>query len=239
MPLRSAPPAPAVVLLDLDDTLYAERDWLLSGCRAVAGCAEALLGRSAAELYGWLLQRLLTEGRERLFDALLAAHGRCDPALSALLVHVFRSHRPRLTAFADVAPALAAWRARGCGLGLITDGVSCAQHAKLDGLGLRAGFDLVLCTDDLPGAARKPAPLAFQLALAHFGCAPEQAVYIGDDPSKDFLAPRALGMRTLRIDRHLPWPLQSRRDFPDSHQAHRTIESLAEAAAPDASGLAA
>lgn len=230
---------PAVVLLDLDDTLYAERDWLLAGCQTVAARAAALLGRPAAELYDWLLQRLLAEGRERLFDALLAAHGISDPALTALLVHAFRSQRPQLEAFSDVRPAFAALQARGCRLGLITDGVSCVQHAKLDGLGLREAFELVLCTDDLPGAPRKPAPLAFRVALAHFGCAAHEAVYVGDDPAKDFLAPHALGLQTACIDRHLPWPLQPRRRFPRSHCAQRTIESLAQLAAPDDTGLAA
>jgi hypothetical protein len=37
------------------------------------------------------------------------------------------------------------------------------------------------------------------VVMSQFGCHPESRVYVGDNPSKDFQAPRTLGWNTVRL----------------------------------------
>ena len=46
---------------------------------------------------------------------------------------------------------------------------------------------------------RKPDPRGFELLLDRLDCRPEEAVYIADNPAKDFAAPMLLGMGAVRI----------------------------------------
>lgn len=47
----------------------------------------------------------------------------------------------------------------------------------------------------------KPAPEFYRRILADIGCAPEEAVFVGDSPEEDAAAPAALGMTSVFIDR--------------------------------------
>ena len=60
-------PPPAVVF-DLDDTLYAERDYVLSGMGAVAAWVEAELGSGADEAFAELVALFDQGVRGRVFD---------------------------------------------------------------------------------------------------------------------------------------------------------------------------
>lgn len=61
--------------------------------------------------------------------------------------------------------------------------------------------DFCLCTDELGKAYWKPDLKAFKLALDFFKADPQEAVYIGDNPSKDFIGPNTLNMRSVKIER--------------------------------------
>jgi putative hydrolase of the HAD superfamily len=57
--------------------------------------------------------------------------------------------------------------------------------------------------------AAKPSPELFQSALELAGVTPNCAVHVGDDPQRDILAARRVGMRTVWINRKAaPWPEQ-------------------------------
>jgi putative hydrolase of the HAD superfamily len=49
--------------------------------------------------------------------------------------------------------------------------------------------------------ARKPDPAIFEPALALAGCAPREALHVGDTREEDVDAARAAGIRALLIDR--------------------------------------
>ena len=216
-----------VVILDLDDTLYPERDFLLSGMRAVSAFASRKLA-VPEDIVLQLLDTLLAapEGRNQLFDRLLRHFDAWTPGLAATLVHVYRTHEPHLQACADVTPALRELREAGFRLGLVTDGPSTVQRAKFRALGLASLFDALVFTDDLPPGGRKPSVVPFRVIAELLGVPVRSCTYIADDPSKDFLGPRELGMRSVRIRRSLAFPLQAQADFPASHEADVIIDSL-------------
>lgn len=177
------------VIFDLDDTLYPERDYVRSGYRAVA---EAL-GRPEAEQQLWQL----FEDGQPAFDVYAAGTG--DDARR--LLEIYRLHEPQgIALYPGVRELLAKLREDGLKLGIITDGRPEAQHAKIRVLGLSYLVDDIVITDELGGPQfRKPNDIAFRILQQRWMLPPETLVYVGDNGTKDFQAPRQLGMQSLQF----------------------------------------
>lgn len=213
------------IVFDLDDTLYLERDYVHSGIRAVGHWAETTLGirglgKAAAEL--WASGR-----RERLFNAALATLGAPhDRQAIAAMVAVYREHLPQIRLAPDAQAFLEA--KLGYKLALISDGVSIGQRRKIEALGLHDyGIDPMFCTDEWGRDYWKPHKRAF-LAVQEAHRASDRFVYVADNPTKDFLAPRALGWATVQIDRLRA--IHPRTPPSDAHRADMTIRSLTQLA---------
>jgi putative hydrolase of the HAD superfamily len=191
------PPWRAIVF-DLDDTLYAEEAYVHSGFRAVAAWGAEHLDIPATQ--GYIeLERLFREGvRGNTFDVWLAAHGLSSDGVVGELVRIYRSHEPAIELFPG-ALALLERLAAEYALGLLSDGRVEVQHAKLAALGLRERFDAVLITGELGRSAWKPSPRGFDVLLRRLGVAPARAVYVSDNPVKDFLGARRAGLRSIRV----------------------------------------
>ena len=86
----------------------------------------------------------------------------------------------------------------GIRIGIITDGRPEGQRNKLKALGLDELIDDIIITDELGGVQfRKPNDIAFRIMQCRWKIPFEQMVYIGDNPIKDFQAPKQLGMRWI------------------------------------------
>ena len=68
-------------------------------------------------------------------------------------------------------------------------------------MGIADVFQEILVTDEMGLSWRKPSPRGFELLLHRLGCGPEEAVYVADNPAKDFIAPSLLGMGSVRVRR--------------------------------------
>jgi putative hydrolase of the HAD superfamily len=197
---RPERPIDRVIVLDLDDTLYLERDYVASGFRAVGRWAGTHLGVPDLEA---VMRALFEEGlRHRIFDEALAAVGIApSPALITRMVAVYRQHRPSIRLEPD-AERLWARAPPRTAFALITDGPRDSQKRKIRALRLhRRGVQLAICTDRWGREAWKPNPMAFVHVQAFFGLPANRFAYVADNPVKDFIAPRDLGWRTVRIDR--------------------------------------
>lgn len=191
--------SPAIIF-DLDDTLYPEWQYVLSGFRAVASWADVQLGIPPEEGFRELAALFHQGVRRDTFDRWLSAR-RVDPRPHMQeMVRVYRHHPPRICPYADVRPALEALRL-GARLGLLTDGPAESQRRKLASLRLGGFLDAVIVADEFGRAAWKPSPFAFEAALAALNVPASAATYVADNPVKDFLGARRLGMRTVRIRR--------------------------------------
>jgi putative hydrolase of the HAD superfamily len=188
-------------IFDLDDTLYPERQYVLSGFRAVAEWAsrnfDIPLATGLREL-----ETLFHDGvRGNTFDRWLQAHGIGGNESVAELVRVYRSHIPVITLYPDVHPVLEQMRSQNWRLGLVSDGYADVQRRKIEALHLYDLFDAVVLSDDFGREAWKPSPRPFLAALARLAADPVHAVYVADNPSKDFIGARSIGMATIRIRR--------------------------------------
>ena len=190
------------VVLDLDDTLYPEAAYVRSGFRAVAARAQETLGVPAVEAEAELVA-LFQEGvRGDTFDRWLAARGLGGGVAVGDLVAAYRGHAPEIAPFPEAGPLLRGLRAEGSAVGLLSDGDPAVQGRKLDALGLREAFDAIVVTGELGPDAGKPSPRGFEEVLRRLGDAPPgEAVYVSDNPAKDFVGARRAGMRSIRVRR--------------------------------------
>ena len=100
--------------------------------------------------------------------------------------------------FPDVAPTLAALRALGCSLGVVSNFDSRVVPI-LDGLDLAPWFESVTLSSRI--GVTKPDPAIFARALACHGAEPADALHVGDSPVEDAEGARAAGLRAVLIDR--------------------------------------
>lgn len=218
------------IFLDLDDTLYAEHDYFQSGLGAMANWMGRGDSQRVAQLLDQLNADVAVNGRQGVIDRIPV-----PPNLSRdmancwrlTLLHVYRTHKPSLRAFDDVAPFLLQASRLGYPLALVTDGKSCVQWNKLTALGLDRECDAIIVTDDID--APKPSVEPFLLAAQLVGVAVVNCVYIADDASKDFIGPHRLGMTSMRLTRELAWPL-ARQAEAGQQAAQYHIATLANAA---------
>ena len=172
-------------VFDLDDTLYLERDYVHSGFRAIAK-------EMGDETLGDTLIGLFAENRQNVYQRAGLSEETCGRCIS-----VYRSHVPDIRLTDAVRDTLSALRSRGCRLGIITDGRPQGQWNKIHALGLESMVDEIIVTDELGGEAfRKPNPAAFEKMREALGLEYREMVYVGDNLSKDFVAPQALGMHS-------------------------------------------
>ncbi|MEJ1157413.1 HAD family hydrolase [Prosthecomicrobium sp. N25] len=216
-------PAPTTVLVfDLDDTLYLERDFARSGFGACGRWLEAEHGLSG---FADRCAALLEAGRRgTIFDEALAALGRpADKALVAKLVEVYRGHTPEI-ALAEDARRYFAQAHPGRAHAIISDGPHLTQAGKVRALGLDRLVGLVLLTDAWGRDYWKPHPRAFEAVEAWSGLTGPRLAYVADNPTKDFVTPKARGWHTIQILRG--GRVHSVEAPDESHQAESLVTSL-------------
>ena len=210
-------PVPAVVLFDLDDTLFAHRGAVADGIRAYLDSlggifADADLGPALAlwddleerHYHAYLAGSLDFAGqrRERARD-FAAAHGvtLTGADAAAWFEAYFRHYRASWRLHADALPCLDALAVAfpGVRIGLITNGESIPQGHKLADTGLSERVEHVIASGSLGFA--KPDFRIFQHACAMFESTPEQTVYVGDRLRTDAIGAAAAGLTGVWLDR--------------------------------------
>jgi putative hydrolase of the HAD superfamily len=213
---------PPVLVFDLDDTLYPELTYVHSGFGAVATMLAARFGLSAPTLTAEMIAVEAALGRGRVFDEVLRTHGLYTPAAVRACLLAYRQHLPQLQLYPDAERCLqrfAPWP-----LYLVTDGHKGVQARKVAALGLSGRVRHAYITNRYGSHRAKPSPYCFEQICSREKVMPGQVLYVGDNPTKDFVGIRPLGFRTARILRgnyaHLP--------APRTHAADRDIHSLDE-----------
>jgi putative hydrolase of the HAD superfamily len=188
-----------LVVFDIDDTLYMERDYVRSGFAAIGAWARRELGVHDLEDRAWAAFEAGVRGR--IFDEALVACGvQANGSLVPRLVDVYRSHTPTIELLDDVNAWLSA-RPSDVALAVVTDGPLVSQRAKAAALGLAGWADPIVFTDALGPGRGKPHPDAFECVEAASGMVGASCAYVADNPAKDFAGPRGRGWRTVRVRR--------------------------------------
>ena len=185
-----------LIVLDLDDTLYLERDYVRSGFHAVGKWVSEKVGIRGFFEDAW---GFFEKGeRGTIFDRVLESRDLLKQKLVLQMVEIYRSHDPDIHFLPDAQAFLQ--RTEKNNLALITDGPSISQWAKISALKLDRYIKNILVTEDLGPGWNKPNPAAFRKIQGDLNS--ESCCYVADNPQKDFTGPLELEWsRSVRIRR--------------------------------------
>jgi putative hydrolase of the HAD superfamily len=188
------------IIFDLDDTLYDENQFVLSAFLNVASFLECKFELNKVDVFNFLKETFLTDGREQIFNKLLKKYN-ITVLLIKRLVDCYRATIPDIELLNDSKNFLQEIDRTKFKLGIITDGLNSVQWNKINALNLVEKFDKIVVTDDHGLKNWKPSEFPYKLILDELKVMPENSIYIGDNANKDFLAPNELGMISVKINR--------------------------------------
>lgn len=177
-------------VFDLDDTLYAERDYVVSALNYVGKEVERRFGQSA------FLPRLLVLSTQHLRDPIAQAWSEfaLPEAERLSTITAMRAHKPSISLSDGAQAALGYLRRQVRPFAIVTDGRSITQRAKIEALGCR---DAAFVSISEEVGLSKFDPARFAAAAEALG--PGSCCYVGDNPAKDFFGPKHLGWKTIML----------------------------------------
>jgi len=189
-----------VLLFDLDDTLYDEKQFAKSGFIKVAEFIEDKFKINKKDFYKMLIDIYNRGSRGNIFNlALEKVNVAYEENIIRAMVKIYREHNPKIRLAEDVKSLLVKLK-EIYSLGIITDGYYEVQKKKVQALKLEDLFDSIIYTDEYGREYWKPNVFGYKLALKELeDILPEEAVYIGDNPHKDFIAAKKIGITTVRV----------------------------------------
>jgi len=207
-------PTTRAVLFDFGGTLYdyatlmpgdAECLWQLcewAGVRATPEAVRQAQREAMRRTFHAYLPRRYYLHRDMFRDAAagtLEALGAVpDPThLARYREMQWRLHARDFRLRAGVVETLTALRARGLHVGMVSNIDDDQLDHLIDVAGLRAHFDSLLSSET--AGSCKPDPGIFAEALRRAGCAPDQALFVGDTLAADVAGANRMGMRSALI----------------------------------------
>ena len=177
------------IIFDLDDTLYAEVDYLKSAYKEIA----ALFTESDPDK---LMDSMFNDyllGKD-VFSTLLSSFTKSNYNKSDL-IKIYRSHIPEIRLAGNADLFIEFLRKNNIPLGLITDGRSITQRNKIKSLGLTDILKEVIISEEF--GSEKPNETNFihfekKFSNKHF-------TYIADNTKKDFIIPDKLGWQMVCV----------------------------------------
>ena len=184
------------IIFDLDNTLYPEKTYVESGFKEVAKYLSNKYDCNFDSLFSQIMEIFNEDGRGSVFDRLISDFDFNENV--STLVYIYRFHFPDISLYPESIPLLNSLK-KDYKLALITDGRSFVQKRKVEALNIEKYFDEIIFTDILGSDFWKPSVEPYNLALSLLNSDANESFYIGDDPYKDFKAPKQLGMKSIQV----------------------------------------
>jgi putative hydrolase of the HAD superfamily len=141
--------------------------------------------------------------KEELFAQLLElSYWQDKPQLSELMAYYSREY-VRSAVLMNGAREVVQYVRTKYKVGVITNGKTPIQYGKMDQLGIRNDFDLIIVSEEV--GIKKPDRRIFEMALDKLELKPEQCIYIGDHPVNDIEGAAKAGMETIWMKVNQPW----------------------------------
>ena len=184
-------------VFDLDDTLFAERDYVMSGFQAVD---EWIVAHYKNSGFARIAQECFDRGiRGKIFDeVLMKMHFPSSPEIIRQMLAIYRGHTPSISLHPVIVSFLKNLR-KNRRTGIITDGYLDVQKKKVESLGLLPLVDAIVYSDEWGREAWKPSMVPFREMEKKLQVSPEFCLYVGDNPEKDFIGARNSGWKSLRL----------------------------------------
>lgn len=209
-----------VIVFDMDDTLYPEITYVYSGFKAVSDYISSKSEKTSEDIFEIMKAELKKNGRGKVFDNALKFAGIYSKASVKKCLSVYRSHDPVIELSSEAAKCLN--RLKQFPLYVVTDGNKIVQTKKAEKLGLNNFVKKVFVSHAYGLDKAKPSSYLFNKIADIENEQPENIVYIGDNPNKDFVGIKPLGFITIRIVNGMFADLR----LDENNEAHVSIESL-------------
>ncbi|SEM88435.1 putative hydrolase of the HAD superfamily [Paenisporosarcina quisquiliarum] len=212
-----------VVVFDMDDTLFLEQEYVLSGFYKIDQFLES---KGIIGFYNKAIDLFNSGVRGNIFNEVLDYFS-IPYSIEDInvLVEIYRNHTPNIRLLEEAEWAISQLIPQ-YKLGLITDGYLNAQKNKAEALRLAEYFHNLIFTDQFGREYWKPSEKPYIEMKKFFDVEHQELVYIGDNPSKDFITAKRLGWKTIHIVRENSEYCNL--EFPNTHQADYKISSLYE-----------
>ena len=189
------------VLFDLDNTLMDFLRMKTMSCEAaITAMIDAGLPLDKEKAMATLWKLYQKHGIEypTIFQKfLLETLGRVDYKILASGIIAYRRVKAGFTEpYPYVLQTLIRLRERGYRLAVVSDAPRMKAWLRLAGMGISDFFDAVITMDDA-GGKLKPDPRPYKSALEKLGLKPAEVIFVGDNPNRDILGAKRLGIRTV------------------------------------------
>jgi len=174
----------SLIILDLDDTLYSEREFQRSGFRAILETLDVHHTVLLDDLLALNIQG------DDVFE-----HLNFDDHLRQVALSIYRQHIPSITLYPDAELFINQALSVGCVLTIATEGRSISQRNKIAALGLDGKISHILISEEV--GYRKVEPEFFAEIVPVAKNRP--CVMVGDNPVKDFFVPNSFGWDTYLL----------------------------------------
>ena len=199
---------PKAILFDLDNTLI-DRD---SAYRRVAeGLYETLIAPHATYVRDEACSLLVSWDNDGFADRTWLAETMLEtwPAIPASITNIAKLERQLMWTSVQlevrVTSFLLMLNEVGMAWGIVTNGDSASQRAKIKSTGLEEIAPFVVISEEFGHS--KPEPAIFEEALRRLGNPlPEETLFVGDRPDSDIGGAQGVGLKTawVRRDRSFP-----------------------------------
>ena len=187
-----------IIVFDLDDTLYDEFTYVKSGFKAVANhLSKNYKIEKSKNIYRQFIQLLKQQGRGKVFDSFLDMHNLSKKRIVKKCLAVYRLHNPKI--HLSVSGLSCLDRLKDYPKFLVTDGNKIVQTKKIKSLKIEKYFRNIIVTHNYGLKHAKPSPYCFHKILQWENANPQELVYIGDNPKKDFVNLKKDGFKTVRV----------------------------------------
>lgn len=172
------------LVIDLDDTLYNEIEYLKSSYIEIAKDIDSFLYK---DIYEKMFQ--LYQSGDNVFKYLSDKYKK--KSIQELL-ELYRNHKPNIKLFDYVSDCLD-FLENEYSFAIITDGRSITQRNKIKALGLDHYLTKIIISEEL--GSEKPNVENFKSVEEELKC--KKYFYIGDNVKKDFITPKKMGWITI------------------------------------------
>ena len=185
-----------IIVFDLDEVLYDEKTYVISGFRTVSEFLEKDEAIPKKIIFEYLKRRL-KNCRERILNDLLDNFRIYSQKNLKKCISVYRTHTPKIKLYSDAKDCLK--RLKNYPLYIVTDGNKIVQKNKIKALNLENHIKKTILTSNYGLRNSKPSTFCFQKICDMEKTSPTNLVYIGDDPHKDFVGLKREGFKTIRL----------------------------------------
>lgn len=212
------------IVFDMDDTLYKEREYVISGFKTVDNWVKEKYRKTG--FYDTAIQIFNSGEKKLVFNRTLEKLNiRYDEQIIRHMIEEYRFHEPEIHLLEE-----AEWVINhlidAVKIGLISDGFLITQKKKVDALKLKEKFHSIILTDLFGREHWKPSHVPYEQVTRELRVSPPQCVYIGDNENKDFITAKKLGWTTVHIDREDG--IYANQVVEENYRAHYKINDLRE-----------